>query len=164
MEILDMGANCIHGAVPPPPVGWVTGDSRLINFSFSVNYISSTLPTEIAQLSKLESLELSNNHVSGTLDYRLPVGLVHVDLSSNWFSGTISPTVTALPNVTTLYLDDNLFTVELQSTFALMSNMWQLDLSNNCFFGVLPAGLCAMGELSYLLLTCLSCAKHVRSR
>ncbi|KAF3336653.1 Polygalacturonase inhibitor [Carex littledalei] len=62
--------------------------------------IYGTIPTSFSKLTKLETLDLTNNSVSGPIpDFLSHTNLSLLDLSDNKFSGPIPLSLTKLPNL-----------------------------------------------------------------
>jgi Leucine-rich repeat (LRR) protein len=127
--------------------GRVTG----LNLSDWVKSVGLTgsLPTELAWLTKLESLELANNQLSGALPENLSalVNLRWLDLSMNKFTGTLPECWSAWSKIQNISLGNNQLTGELPSSWSSMASLTNLYVFNNQLTGILPDSWSAMSNL-----------------
>ncbi|CAN6977292.1 unnamed protein product [Brassica oleracea var. botrytis] len=146
----------------------------LILFS---NDFNSSLPSEFGNLNKLEFLYLFSNGFSGQMPLvRNLSKLFLLDLSHNYFSGTLSPNsgLFELHNLRYLSLGDNNFSSKLPSEFGNLNMLKVLSLPSNSFTREIPLSICNMRFLSALILSynnftgqippCLSKIKFVNLR
>lgn len=93
MQVLDrlvLSNNSLHGTIPTE-YGTL---SRLRHFHVDTNHLTGRLPSEIGTMTHLERLLVHHNQLSKSIPTSLGTLLmVHqlqqVDLSDNWFSGTL---------------------------------------------------------------------------
>ncbi|KAL7477659.1 hypothetical protein ACHAW6_003459 [Cyclotella cf. meneghiniana] len=146
LEALVMSANSISGTLPPE-IGDLT---RLGSMSFSSNFFDGTFPTEIGNLKELTHLDFRSNLMHGTFP---PIwnseGLSYLDISHNQFSGTISPRIQHLMQLTQFYIEYNQFFGSLPSSMRQLKKLNDFRLSENQFSGTFPI-LWDSKELSYL--------------
>lgn len=99
IQVLWLGGNSMGGSIIPE-IGQLT---TLVDLSLESNFredkagrrgFLTTLPPEIAQLTNLETLDLSDNALSGTVPLQLGdlISLRRLDLSNNFFENQL-PTV-----------------------------------------------------------------------
>ncbi|RVW94651.1 LRR receptor-like serine/threonine-protein kinase GSO1 [Vitis vinifera] len=159
LEGLDLSHNQLRGSCPH-----LFGFSQLRELSLGFNQLNGTLPESIGQLAQLEVLSIpsnslqdvvpnwfwnltshlawlniSNNHISGTLPNLQATSYLRMDMSSNCLEGSIPQSVF---NAGWLVLSKNLFSGSI-SLSCRTSNQsgWglsHLDLSNNRLSGELP--------------------------
>ncbi|KMT05573.1 hypothetical protein BVRB_7g168170 [Beta vulgaris subsp. vulgaris] len=104
----------------PPPPNWSGNNpckwqgiscgssGQLTSITLVSKSISGTLPSEITQLSNLESLSLQNNHLSGTIPPLANMSnLQEVFLDGNFFSHIPSNFLVGLPNLQSFSITDN---------------------------------------------------------
>ncbi|XP_050377333.1 receptor-like protein EIX2 isoform X2 [Argentina anserina] len=103
--------------------------------------ISGSLPHDFGDLIPvgLEHIDLSTNQIHGKLPNLSTTSLTSVDLSSNWFSGAVP---LFPPTLRSLDLSYNMFSVPLSSicapSFGAHSPLLNLDISHNLLTGELP--------------------------
>ncbi|KAG2308868.1 hypothetical protein Bca52824_028616 [Brassica carinata] len=145
------------------------------------NFLSSSLPLEFGNLSRLEVLYLANNSFVGqgpssfnnlslltylVLSLNKLTGsfpllrnlskLSVLDLSNNHFSGTLNPSNTGLfelRHLSYLGLGCNNFSSSLPSEFGNLNRLEFLNLSSNGFSGQVPSSLNNLSLLSILSLS-----------
>lgn len=126
-----------------------------------------TIPSELALLTKLNSLVLSNNAFTGTIPYEFGdwTSLSNLDLRSNFLVGKI-PGLRDVPNLQNIILSDNRLTGSMPDSLLRVRDLRNLDLTNNAMFGVVHDRLCAKG-LTTLAVDCqyisCSCCTSCRS-
>nr|XP_034887672.1 receptor-like protein 13 [Populus alba] len=142
LQTVDMSGNNIHGQVPRNICSIFP---RLKNFMMANNSLTGCIPLCFGNMSSLESLDLSNNHMScELLEHNLPTvdsSLWFLKLSNNNFNGRLPPSVFNMTYLLYLLLDGNKFVGEVPGTFSLESSHFWLDISNNLLSGMLPRGL-----------------------
>lgn len=140
-----------------------------------------TIPSELALLTKLNSLVLSNNALTGTIPdsfgewnslskfamanmyvwIHSKIGLSHIiilsrsanlDLRSNFLVGRI-PALRNVPNIINLDLSYNQLTGSMPDSLLRISDLERLDLTNNAMVGFVHDRLCAKG-LTTLAVDC----------
>ncbi|XP_034896366.1 cuscuta receptor 1 isoform X1 [Populus alba] len=142
LQTVDMSGNSIHGQVPRNICSIFP---RLKNFMMANNSLTGCIPPCFGNMSSLEYLDLSNNHMScELLEHNLPTvgsSLLFLKLSNNNFSGRLPPSVFNMTSLLYLLLDRNTFVGEVPGTFSLESSLLWLDISNNLLSGMLPRGI-----------------------
>ncbi|KAG6774948.1 hypothetical protein POTOM_018366 [Populus tomentosa] len=142
LQTVDMSGNNIHGQVPRNICSIFP---RLKNFMMANNSLTGCIPLCFGNMSSLEYLDLSNNHMSCELfEHNLPTigsSLWFLKLSNNSFNGRLPPSVFNMTGLYYLLLDGNKFVGEVLCTFSLESSLVWLDISNNLLSGMLPRGI-----------------------
>ncbi|KAJ6742082.1 POLLEN RECEPTOR-LIKE KINASE 5 [Salix viminalis] len=97
----------------------------------------------------LKTLSIMNNNFDGVIPLDAFDGMLKlkkVYLAQNKFAGAIPSSLTALPKLLELRLEDNRFTGQLPD---LTQNLQSFSVSNNALEGPIPAGLSKMDSSSF---------------
>lgn len=122
-----------------------------MDLSLYDNEFIGTIPPEISQLSKLESLYLDVNHFSGTIPTEL-AKIKHLDdlrLRHNDLIGTVPSELGLIEGLQILYLDRNQFTGTVPTQLGVLKYLVELHLYGNKLTGPIPSELSqlhALGE------------------
>jgi len=169
-----LGSNCT-----PCDGSWIgisCRDNRVISIALPDNNLEGVIPSEIALLEQLQTLDLTSNVLTGEIPISIDVmdSLVHVDLSNNQLSGTIPRMLFMKAKLETIYLDRNNFealedldqmplsgsikniflnhnpslTSTLPKSFSTLDGLQNLDLSNTSFNGCYPTSYFTMCDLN----------------
>mmetsp|Transcript_44751 Transcript_44751/g.108044 ORF Transcript_44751/g.108044 Transcript_44751/m.108044 type:complete len:831 (+) Transcript_44751:188-2680(+) len=105
-----------------------------------------TIPSELALLTKLNSLVLSNNGLSGTIPKEFGEwdSLENLDLRGNYLTGRI-PDLKDIPNIKNITLTYNWLTGNVPPSITKLNKLQHLDLTENSLFGFLPDKMCDKG-------------------
>jgi hypothetical protein len=106
-------------------------------------------PSEIGQLTDLESLILQNHGFSGTLPSDVWLNLTklkYLVVNGNYITGTIPTDLGALTSLQLLNLNLNLLTGPLPSELGWLRNIQRIHLDSNFLTGTLPSSYGAWGE------------------
>ncbi|KAL3504889.1 hypothetical protein ACH5RR_034730 [Cinchona calisaya] len=135
LRVLDLSNNSINDENIPPCL--LRNLSSLETLYLSQNHLSNSprILAGICRLQKLKTLSLNDNLIQGRIHPCLSkmTSLVSLDLSFNLFRGNLpSFTFSNLTSLETLYISDNKFDGTLSfAIFANLSNLRYIDLSNN---------------------------------
>ncbi|KAF7806525.1 putative LRR receptor-like serine/threonine-protein kinase [Senna tora] len=137
LELMASGMG-LSGLIPDNTIGKLI---KLQSLDLSNNKITG-LPSDFWSLSSLKILNLSSNQISGSLNSNFGnFGLLETfDLSRNNFSGTIPEDVSSLLSLRFLKLDQNTFEQNIPSGILNCQSLVSLDLSSNHLNGTLPDG------------------------
>ncbi|KAJ6414125.1 hypothetical protein OIU84_006863 [Salix udensis] len=139
LQMIDLSDNDIHGRIAR---NTCLIFPRLRDFIMANNNLTGCIPLCFGNMSSLEQLDLSNNHMScELLEHNLPregSSLWYLKLSNNNFKGLLPPFVFNMTKLIYLFLDRNKFVGEVPGTF---SSLQSVDISNNLLSGMLPRGI-----------------------
>ncbi|KAJ4849659.1 hypothetical protein Tsubulata_019854 [Turnera subulata] len=105
------------------------------------------LNENLGNLESIIEIDLSDNHIGGSIPSLLPPTLRNLSLSRNQFTGTIPDTLSTLTQLEDLSFHNNLLTGEIPDAFQQLRSLVHLDLAGNNLTGQLPPSL---GNLSSL--------------
>ncbi len=113
------------------------------------------LPDELANLTQLTSLSLSDNDLNGPIPPELGqlVNLQSLFLGRNGLSGPIPPELGNLSELSDLRLYSNNLSGEIPPELGSLSNLSFVDLSRNGLSGVVPPELGSLANLRSLFLS-----------
>lgn len=114
--------------------------------------ISSSIPTSIGLLNKLEWFDAPNANLTSSipLDLFSITSLKGLTVPGNNLSGTIPAEIGALKNLTNINLTGNRFTGKIPTNIGLLENLETLDLSGNTLSGTVPSELAQLKNLKNL--------------
>ncbi|GLT86661.1 hypothetical protein SLE2022_047840 [Rubroshorea leprosula] len=98
------------------------------------------------------TLSLKSNSFSGPIPANFCDAMLNLDtmdLSKNYFNGSIPSSINKLEKLQVLSLENNELSGKIPSMNRL-NKLWTLDLSNNNLFGNIPSSLCSQSPLLYL--------------
>ena len=140
------------------PCTWygVTCDNQdnIIGIDLYNNNLLGAVPSELGELTKLRTLKLMNNDLSGTFpDIWADLDVLEfVDLSNNSFTGNMPSSLGSLVKLNTLYIENNNLDGELLSSIADLSLLNVYWTKNNNFSGCYPdsyTDLCDIGSTKF---------------
>lgn len=117
------------------------------------NILEGNIPTELSNLSNLESLRLRRNNLSGPiLDFGLIFNLEILELGMNKLTGSIPNDLLGLGSLTELHLDYNYLTSSVPWDIGNLDSLVKLALSDNELSGYVPNSLVDLKNLEVLTL------------
>ncbi|KAM0861830.1 hypothetical protein ACQ4PT_045619 [Festuca glaucescens] len=141
LEVINLSGNNTSGALQN------TGFKNLRNLRelhLGSNQLSGSLPASVFALPCLEYLDLSENlfqgHIPINSSWKCSSMLQTIRLSENMLSGNLS-------HIKSLNLSNNFFTGSIPATFANLSQIESLDLSENRLNGSIPWQLTRLSSL-----------------
>ncbi|KAJ8637759.1 hypothetical protein MRB53_012026 [Persea americana] len=179
---LNLSSNALSGEIPSQFVKDACGSASLVVLDISFNHFSGILPPDFASCSSLQSLNVSNNNLSGefpaetlasmssnlkklAMSYNNLTGMLPgsvsklgnlelFDLSSNSIIGSIPKELCQDPknSLKELYLQNNQFTGAIPASLSNCSQLVSLDLSFNYLSGAIPSSLGSLSQLRDLIM------------
>lgn len=143
---IAMAKNLIELRLDATGLSDVTGVSEaesLVKLDLNYNKLSGKFPTEITEMTSLETLTLTDNDLTGELPDTFDSGLVTLRLGSNRFSGKLK-SFAEMEYLRHLDLSENDITGHIPFNFLELSSMRrpiEVDLSSNKLKGGLPPTL-----------------------
>lgn len=158
--------NSLYAALGSPVLpGWVAsaGDpcgeswqgvqcnaSDIIAIILNGANLGGELGENLGAFSSIRVIDLSNNHIGGSIPSILPVTMQNFFLSDNQFSGSIPSSLATLTLLTDMSLNNNLLSGEIPDAFQSLTGLINLDLSSNNLSGELPPSLENLSQLTTL--------------
>ncbi|KAK7339814.1 hypothetical protein VNO77_20500 [Canavalia gladiata] len=146
---IDLSDNSITGQIPNNNISSIF--PNLIYLNMSMNAIHGSIPHEFGQMNSLETLDLSNNYLSGELPKNMS-RLNFLSLSNNKLNGTLFPSLSTMNQLWFLFLDGNSLSGNIPIAF-YNTSLLALDVSNNLLVGKLPRGEGNRSSLKMLLMS-----------
>ena len=143
---IEIAGNNLTGTIPLE----LAQLSRLQTLNLQFNALSGSIPSELGELTHLTSINLGFNGLHGSIPDELGnlTNLTHLNLSYNRLSGAIPPELGNLQNLGTLELSGNILVGTIPPEISNLSNLEILSLGQNQLQGRIPAEL---GELQNLI-------------
>lgn len=111
--------------------------------SLSSNQLSGSLPSYIADLTKIYYFSVANNDFTGTIPelYTSLLSLQRFDVYGNYITGTIPSSFGSFTMLSILHLFDNIISGSYPSSLASNSRLRYVEIMRNRLIGTLPAVL-----------------------
>ncbi|GLJ14420.1 hypothetical protein SUGI_0233020 [Cryptomeria japonica] len=159
LSVLELAWNKMSGVIPEELGNLL----RLTNLNLFCNHFVSgsgsangvPILNALTNCSKLKRLDLTDNHLEGTLPPSLALlsPLLSIfSLESNRIRGNIPEQIGNLTGLTELYLGGNSLDGAIPSVIARLPNLGMLNLSRNQLEGPIPMELSKMKSLEYIIL------------
>ncbi|XP_043717381.1 MDIS1-interacting receptor like kinase 2-like [Telopea speciosissima] len=125
---------------------------NLVDLEISQNKLSGQIPHSLANLSKLESLYLHENQLSGSLPSEIGdlKNLVDLNIAQNKLSGPIPHSLANLSKLEALSLFENQLSGPIPQDLGSQASIVIIYMSNNLLFGSLPQQICQGRSLQKL--------------
>lgn len=149
LEVLDLSSNDLSGPLPQ-----TINLPSIQVLDISSNSLNGSVPTSICKnSSRIHVINLSVNYFSGTLSPGLGncASLERLCLGMNDLTGGIADDIFQLQKLRLLGLQDNQLSGKLSPSIADLSNLVRLDVSSNNFSGNIPDVFAGLGEFQYLV-------------
>ena len=115
----------------------------MVRLSLKGNRLNGTIPASWSLLPLLQSIDLNENNLSGTIPTPLPPELATLGLSHSHLTGALPPTLPS--HLAIIKLSGNALSQALPPSWSLAENLTILALDNNNFSGGLPASWATWG-------------------
>ncbi|CAI5510455.1 unnamed protein product, partial [Closterium sp. Naga37s-1] len=114
----------------------------LIELKLSDNLFTGGIPNSFTRLTGMTTLNVGVNSLSSGLHVVAQMTwLAQILLSANNFSGVLPASLTAIKELSALFINDNHFTGTFPSAILHHKSLNYLDMSNNSFTGTIPGEL-----------------------
>ncbi|KAK4786668.1 hypothetical protein SAY86_010501 [Trapa natans] len=110
------------------------------------------LGDSLSTFSSITVIDLSNNHIGGSIPSNLPISMQNLFLSANEFTGSIPSSLSSLTKLAAISLNNNLLSGEIPDAFDSLVGLINLDLSSNNLSGHLPPSMENLSALTTLRL------------
>ncbi|CAL4992314.1 unnamed protein product [Urochloa decumbens] len=140
LTIFSMEENMITGSLPPE----LSNLEKLESVTIHTNNLTGSIPAEFSSIVNLYLLNLSQNKLSGNIppEFGQLKKLQYLDISANKMSGSIPQELGSCTKLVSLRINDNYFSGHLPTTVGSLGGLQMLlDVSNNKLTGKLPAEL-----------------------
>lgn len=129
--------------------------TELRSLDLSGNQITGTVPSWLTQLKKIEVLNLGDNSLTGSVpsDISNATKLKTLNLRNNQLTGAVPTSLGTLAHLENLVLNDNQLTGTIPVELASISTLRNLRLSNNNLTGGVPSQLGNLSNLEDLILS-----------
>ncbi|GMJ05317.1 receptor like protein 6 [Hibiscus trionum] len=148
LQILDLRTNLLQGPLPAPP-------PSLQEFLISKNKLRGEIPPFICNLTSLVILDLSSNYFRGTIPACLgnfSYGISVINLQRNSLSSKIPDFCVEEDSLTTLALNDNRLEGLLPGSLVNCTSLRFLNVANNSLSDLFPHRLSVLPDLQVLIL------------
>ncbi|KAJ6825505.1 protein STRUBBELIG-RECEPTOR FAMILY 3-like isoform X1 [Iris pallida] len=108
------------------------------------------LTDALGNFTSIITIDLSGNHITGSIPGNLPVTVRKFFLSDNQFTGTIPSSLSNLTLLTDMSLNNNLLEGQLSDVFQPLTGLVNLDISFNNLSGQFPPSMASLSSLSTL--------------
>ncbi|GLJ10152.1 hypothetical protein SUGI_0123050 [Cryptomeria japonica] len=140
----------LNGVLPPE----LANLSHLVGLDISDNYLSGSIPREFGSMRALRNLSLSGNLLSGPIPKELGnlASLIELSLYSNNLNGTLPEEIGNLTALRNVYLSSNQFSGEIPPTFVKLQNLTEFFASSSGFVVKIPNFIGKLIKLEKLIL------------
>ncbi|KAL7000332.1 Protein STRUBBELIG-REPTOR FAMILY 3 [Sarracenia purpurea var. burkii] len=128
--------------------GVLCNESDIISITLIGANLRGELGDHLGSFSSIKIINLSNNHIGGSIPSNLPVTMQDFFLSDNQFTGSIPSSLSSLSQLSAMSLNDNQLTGEIPDAFQELAGLINLDLSSNNLSGQLPTSLESLSSLT----------------
>ncbi|PWA94933.1 leucine-rich repeat protein kinase family protein [Artemisia annua] len=161
-----LAINSLYAALGfPPLVGWLLagGDpclegwqgvqclnSNITGIVLNDANLGGELVVNLGTFASITQIDLSNNHIGGSIPSNLPVTLKTFFLSGNQLTGSIPESLSTLGLLTDLSLNNNHLSGAIPDSFQQLLALANLDLSANNLSGPMPPSMARLSSISTL--------------
>ncbi|XP_071719939.1 protein STRUBBELIG-RECEPTOR FAMILY 3-like [Rutidosis leptorrhynchoides] len=161
-----LAINSLYAALGfPPLMGWLLagGDPcyegwqgvQCVNYNITGIVLNDAnlggeLGENLGAFASIIQMDLSNNHIGGSIPYNLPLTLKTLFLFGNQITGSIPESLSTLSQLTDLSLNKNHLSGVIPDSFQQLMALTNLDLSANNLSGTLPPSMANLSSISIL--------------
>ncbi|PON60178.1 Mitogen-activated protein kinase kinase kinase [Parasponia andersonii] len=150
VRVVDLSENSISGPLPET----LFGPCFSLHFlSLAGNMLEGPIPQTLFKCLSLNSLNISNNRFSGNPGFVSGFWLLErirtLDLSKNFFSGSIPQGISGLHYLKEFLVQGNHFSDSLSPDIGLCLHLARIDFSGNQFSGGLPESFWRLNSLTH---------------
>ncbi|XP_065848854.1 leucine-rich repeat receptor-like serine/threonine-protein kinase SKM1 [Euphorbia lathyris] len=148
LRFLNLSNNNFTGSIPRGSI------SSLETLDLSNNMLSGEIPDEIGSFSNIKYLDLGGNVLSGNIPLSITniSSLEFLTLASNQLVGLIPPELGQMKSLKWIYLGYNNLSGEIPKEIGDLALLNHLDLVYNNLSGSIPSSLGNLSNLQYLFL------------
>ncbi|XP_031121589.1 putative receptor-like protein kinase At3g47110 [Ipomoea triloba] len=149
LQKLYLGTNQFSGKIPPS----LFNLTSLFSLYMDNNNLDGNIPSSVGNFWNLNELVLSSNRLTGTIPqqvFDLPSLSKYLDLSSNSFTGLLSPAIGKLKTLNVLDVPGNKLSGKIPEAIGDCLSLEYLDLHANLFQGKIPPSLVSLKNIKYL--------------
>jgi len=138
LKLLNFSGNVLSGVLPT-----FHGFSGLESLDMSFNHLSGSIDMQLDGMVSLKYLNLNNNHFNGKIPTNLGSSMIleQLVLSNNGFQGTIPDQLLSYKNLTLIDLQVNNLSGSIPLDIGNLSKLDTLSLSSNSLGGKIPMSL-----------------------
>eukprot|EP00039_Didymoeca_costata_P028979 m.22765 g.22765 ORF g.22765 m.22765 type:complete len:351 (-) comp7435_c0_seq1:53-1105(-) len=134
---VDLEYSCLGGTLEG--FGTLT---KLVSLQLHGNYITGTIPMELNNLKDVEILKLGRNPITGELPKLALPKAIQFNCNFCSLTGTFPDFFEDMPSLQISYWDGNGFTGPLPPSIGKAKNLKRLSFNINQFSGAIPDGIC----------------------
>lgn len=131
---------------------WNDKESRIISLGLGSMQLSGQLPEPLKLCQNLQTLDLSNNAIFGSIPPEMCTWLpyiVSLDLSNNQLSGPIPTQIFECKFLNKLVLSNNKLSGSIPYELSRLDRLKEFSVSGNALSGSIPSDLAKFGEESF---------------
>ncbi|XP_068661105.1 protein STRUBBELIG-RECEPTOR FAMILY 7-like [Aristolochia californica] len=132
--------------------GVTCSGKRVTEIKLSGLGLSGSMGYQLASLTSLNILDLSNNNLGTQIPYQLPPNLQQLNLAGNTFNGNLPYSINNMTSLKVLNVARNQLQGQLQDMFEQLTSLSTLDLSNNNFTDDLPESFRSLSSINSMYL------------
>jgi Leucine-rich repeat (LRR) protein len=163
LQELYLSINHLTGSIPAS----MGNLKKLEDFYLSINHLSGSIPASLGNLSQLQVFNVSYNNLGGSMPSSLSYlrFLTEIFANDNKLSGSLERVFNSANqvNLATVLLNNNEFTGTLPPSLFALPSLSTVVLVSNCFSGSLPSAMCGSTSLVSIVLDGLSSGVSCRS-
>jgi Leucine-rich repeat (LRR) protein len=137
----EWNRNLFDG-LEPPGISCGTDGTIVSSFRSPANNLKGPIPPEITYLSNLKTIDVLNNTIDGTLSHLANLSrLERLDLTRNAFTGSLPEFLFRYEQLNSLVLDNNLFDGTISHLAGKSPNLKYFSISENSLVGQIPSSI-----------------------